>query len=121
MIGACRCRCTRNLPISRVLPVRGGGKPRIVPDAEKDGSGRAALFDNERAVLIFHPTQQPSKIGAGMQGSDDDIVISARSQMAKAPGSVVAGAQLHVQRTNKRGSWLTRAPDFADYALEVCA
>src|SRR5271155_6101687 len=56
----------------------GGGKPHIIPDAEKHRLGCAALFDNERAALIFHPTQQPSKIGTRMQCGDDNAVISAR-------------------------------------------
>src|ERR1039457_6468401 len=78
-----------NLPGSelvRPLPLRffanrlqhfrlGGCKPNVVADAEQHRFGRAALHDNERAVLIFRPAQQLAETGAGAQRRYHDGVI----------------------------------------------
>ena len=42
-------------------------QPHVVPDAEQNGLGRAAFFDDERTALLFHAAKQPAEVGSGRE------------------------------------------------------
>src|SRR6185437_6007729 len=52
-----------------------GSKPDIIPDAEKNRFGRAALLDDEGPALIFNPAQKPPEIGTRPQRRHDYRLI----------------------------------------------